>query len=398
MTLATGRDYLAIPGPSVMPDRVLRAMHRAAPNIYEGELVDMVPELVDGLKGVARTEGACAIYIGNGHAGWEAAISNVFSRRDQALVCATGAFAHGWGEMAARMGVGVEVLDFGRQSAVDPARLKERLAADREARIKAVMAVQVDTATSVRTDIAALRDAIDAAGHPALLMVDCIACLACDVFEMDAWGCDVMVTGCQKGLMVPPGLAFVYFNAHANAAREAADCVTSYWDWRPRVAPETFYQYFCGTAPTHHLYGLREALSMIEEEGLAAVWARHERIARAVWAAVEAWAAAGALRLNVAEPEIRSHAVTTVRTSPEHSRKLRTWVRQSADLTLGKPIGMADAEDPEGDSAFRIGHMGHLNAHMIMGALGAIEAGLKACDIPHGSGALGAAAEVLSRP
>ncbi len=398
MTLQTGRDYLAIPGPSVMPDRVLRAMHRAAPNIYEGELVDMVPGLLAGLKRVARTEGDCAIYIGNGHAGWEAAISNVFSRGDRALVCATGAFAHGWGEMATRMGVEIEVLEFGRQSAVDPAQLTARLAADPEGRIKAVMAVQVDTATSVRTDIAALRAAIDAAQHPALLMADCIACLACDVFEMDAWGCDVMVAGCQKGLMVPPGLAFVYFSARADAARETANCVTAYWDWRPRVAPDVFYNYFCGTAPTHHLYGLREALSMIEDEGIEAVWARHARIARAVWAAVEAWGEGGTVRLNAADPAIRSHAVTTVRAAPEQARQLRRWVRENAGLTLGKPIGMVSEDDPGGDGAFRIGHMGHLNAHMIMGALGAIEAGLTACEIPHGDGALSAAAGVLSRP
>jgi alanine-glyoxylate transaminase/serine-glyoxylate transaminase/serine-pyruvate transaminase len=183
--------------------------------------------------------------------------------------------------MAAAMGVDCQIIDFGQQSDIDMARVAEALAADREHRIKAVMAVQVDTSTSVKNDIADLRRALDAIDHPALLFADCIACLACDEFHMDDWGVDVMVTGSQKGLMTPPGMGFVFFNDKADGARSHANLVTPYWDWRPRMAPEEFYRYFNGTAPTHHLYGLRVALDMIlTEEGLENVWHRHAVLAR----------------------------------------------------------------------------------------------------------------------
>ncbi len=396
MTLANGRQYLAIPGPSVMPDRVLRAMHRASPNIYHGELVEMVPTIVRDLKAVARTGHDVAIYISNGHGAWEAALSNVFSRGDKVLALATGRFTLGWSEMARKMGIDVEVMDFGRRSDIDMGRVAERLEADKEREIRAIICVQVDTASSVRNDIPALRATLDAAGHPALLMVDCIACLACDRFEMDAWGVDVMVTGSQKGLMTPPGLGFVFFNDKADGVRETADCVTHYWDWRPRVDPAGFYQYFDGTAPTHHLYGLREALDMIAEEGLEAIWARHATLARAVWAACEVWGQGGPLELNIAERSKRSHAVSAVRIGAPHGTALRTWVEERAGLTLGIGLGMETPEDPKSDGFFRIGHMGHVNAHMVMGALGSIAGALKALGIPHGAGALEAAAEVIS--
>ncbi len=396
MTLGHGRHYLAIPGPSVMPDRVLRAMHRAAPNIYHGELVDMVPGLVEDLKTVAQTGHHCAMYIANGHGVWEAAISNVFSRDETALVLATGRFAEGWAEMARRMGVNAEVVDFGKRSAIDVARVEDILAADTAHRIKAVMTVQVDTSTSIRNDIKELRGALDGNSHPALLMVDCIACLACDRFDMDGWGVDVMVTGCQKGLMTPPGMGFVYFNDKADAARDNANCVTHYWDWRPRMSPEDFYQYFDGTAPTHHLYGLREALDMILEEGLEAVLSRHATLARAIWAAFETWGETGPLELNVTDPERRSHAVTSVRAGGPQGTELRKWVENRAGLTLGIGLGMADSRDPEWHHFFRVGHMGHVNAQMIMGALGAIEAGMTAVGLPFSKGGLSAAAEVLS--
>ena len=396
MSLAAGTHYLAIPGPSVIPDAVLRAMHRPAPNIYTGELHEVVDSLLPDLRAVARTEHQVAVYIANGHGAWEAALANVFSRGDRALSLATGVFAHGWADMAEQMGIAVDRLDFGRRAALDPARVEEALAADTAHEIRAVLCVQVDTATSVRNDIAALRDAIDRAGHPALLMVDCIACLGCDPFEMDAWGVDVMVTGSQKGLMTPPGLGFVFFNARADAARERADCVTRYWDWRPRVEPDGFYQYFCGTAPTHHLYGLRAALDLMKEEGLERIWARHERLARAIWAAVDAWGQGGPLELNIPEPALRSTAVTALRIGAPHGTALRNWVSEKAGVTLGIGLGMATRDDPNSDGFFRIGHMGHVNAQMVMGALGSIGAGLAALGVPHGRGALDAAAAVLA--
>ena len=270
MSLSHGRAYLAIPGPSVIPDAVLRAMHRASPNIYEGELHDLTHSIVPDLKAIAMTDGQVAIYIGNGHAAWEAALSNVLSKGDTVLVLATGRFCIGWGEMAAGMGALVETIDYGAQAPIDLTLVEEALAADTAGRIKAVLAVHVDTSTSVKNDIAGLRATMDRVGHPALLLADCIASLGCDRFEMDAWGIDVMVSGCQKGLMTPAGMSFVWYNAKADAAR--GDCVTSYWDWRPRTDPEMYYQYFDGTAPTHHLYGLRTALDMIKAEGLEAVF------------------------------------------------------------------------------------------------------------------------------
>jgi alanine-glyoxylate transaminase/serine-glyoxylate transaminase/serine-pyruvate transaminase len=396
MSLAIGREFLAIPGPSVIPDAVIQAMARPAVNIYEGELEAITDTALVDLRKIARTTGLPCIYIANGHGAWEAALANVFSRGDRALALATGVFAHGWADMAEQMGIAVDRLDFGRRAALDPAQVEEALAADTAHEIRAVLCVQVDTATSVRNDIAALRDAIDRAGHPALLMVDCIACLGCDPFEMDAWGVDVMVTGSQKGLMTPPGLGFVFFNARADAARERADCVTRYWDWRPRVEPEGFYQYFCGTAPTHHLYGLRAALDLMKEEGLERIWARHERLARAIWAAVDAWGQGGPLELNIPEPALRSTAVTALRIGAPHGTALRNWVSEKAGVTLGIGLGMATRDDPNSDGFFRIGHMGHVNAQMVMGALGSIGAGLAALGVPHGRGALDAAAAVLA--
>lgn len=208
MSLSFGRDLVAIPGPSVIPDRVLSAMHRASPNIYEGEIVDLTLSILADLARLAETSGDAVMYICNGHGAWEAAIANTLAPGDTALVLATGRFGLGWAEMAQAMGVEVEVMDFGFREAADPARLEERLAADKEHRIRAVLTVQTDTASSVTNDIPALRHAIDAANHPALFMVDAIACFGCEPMRMDDWGVDVMVAGCQKGLMTPPGLAF----------------------------------------------------------------------------------------------------------------------------------------------------------------------------------------------
>jgi len=396
MTLSNGRHYLAIPGPSVIPDRVLNAMHRAAPNIYAGELVDMMPGIVTDLKAIARTRHHCAIYIANGHGAWEAAVANVFSRGDKALVLATGRFAHGWSDVARKMGVDCEIIDYGKRAAIDMAHFAAALAADTDHRIKAVMAVQVDTSTSVRNDVAALRATLDAAGHPAILMIDCIACLACDDFRMDDWGVDVMVAACQKGLMVPPGLGFVFFNDRADAVRETADLASHYWDWRPRAQAQELWQFFDGTAPTHHLYGLRAALDMIAEEGLDNVHARHATLARAIWAAFETWNSAGPLELNITDPALRSHAVTALRIGAPHGDRLREWTIANAGVTLGIGLGMVDLDDRGASGFFRVGHMGHVNAHMVLGVLGSIDAGLKSLGIPHGKGALEAASAVCA--
>ncbi|WP_109463944.1 pyridoxal-phosphate-dependent aminotransferase family protein [Albibacillus kandeliae] len=396
LTLAQGRTYLAIPGPSVIPDAVLSAMHQAAPNIYEGDLVDMTFGMMPDLKRVARTNQHAAFYIANGHGAWEAALSNVIAPGERILVPATGRFAHGWADMAAGLGAAAEIIDFGRAGPFDPARVHEALVADKAHGIKAVLATHVDTSTSVRNDIAALRRAMDESGHPALLMVDCIASLGCDVFEMDAWGVDVMVAACQKGLMVPPGMSFVFFSDKAAEVRDRMPRVSRYWDWKPRSNPQEFYQFSGGTAPTHHLLGLRAALDLIHAEGLEHVWARHERLAQAIWAACEAWSQEGPLALNIKDRSLRSHAVTALRIGAPHGTALREWVTKNVGLTLGIGLGMAERDDPAWHGFFRIGHMGHVNGQMILGLLGSIEAGLTALDIPHGKGGLEAAAKVIS--
>lgn len=389
MSLSNGRHYLAIPGPSVMPDAVLQAMHRASPNIYEGELHDLTYSLLPDLKAVARTAHNVAIYIGNGHAAWEAALANTVSPGDRVLVLATGRFCVGWGEMAKGIGAEVQTIDYGEEADIDLALVADALAADTDHRIKAVLAVHVDTSTSVKNDINGLRGVLDAVHHPALLMADCIASLGCDPFEMDEWGVDVMVAACQKGLMTPAGISFVYFNDKADAARGSS--VTSYWDWRPRTRPEGYWQLFDGTAPTHHLYGLRAALDMIADEGLDHIWQRHSTLARVIWAAFDCWSTSGTIQLNIADPAKRSHAVTAIGTGPGDGTRLRQWCEREAGLTLGIGLGREPADD-----WFRIGHMGHVNAHMIMGALGTVQAGLLSLDIDHGAGALDAAAAVIA--
>ncbi|MAU52019.1 MAG: aminotransferase [Roseovarius sp.] len=397
MSLANGRAYLAIPGPSVMPEEVLRAMNRSAPNIYEGELVEMTAGLIPDLRDVARTRGRVAIYICNGHGTWEAALANTLAPGERVLVPATGRFGHGWAEVARCQGIEVEMLDFGKRAAVDLGRVEAALRADTGHAIRAVLATHVDTSTSVRNDIRGLRDVLDATGHPALLMADCIASLACDRFEMDAWGVDVTVAASQKGLMVPPGLGFVWFSEKAAEARRRLGPIPRYWDWTQRAEPEMFYQYFGGTAPTHHLYGLRAALDLIRDEGMEAIWDRHETLARAIWAACETWGTDGPLEMNVTDPALRSHAVTALRIGAPHGSALRQWVQDNAGVTLGIGLGMAEPGDPAWHGFFRIGHMGHVNAHMILGALGAIEAGLVALNIPHGTGGLSRAATAIAQ-
>jgi alanine-glyoxylate transaminase/serine-glyoxylate transaminase/serine-pyruvate transaminase len=251
----------------------------------------------------------------------------------------------------------------------------------------------VDTASSATNDIPAMRAAIDAAGHGALFMVDCIACLGSVPFEFDAWNVDVLVAGSQKGLMTPPGIAFVWMSDRAWAGQ--GDLVTSYWDWKPRAEPEMFYQRFCGTAPTHHLFGLREALTiLLDEEGLENAWARHRIMGDAVRACVEGWASgatnAGGVGFQVAQAEARSDVVTTISAKGFDPDAMRKYAEAEMGVTLGVGLGRF------GGTAFRIGHMGWLNPPMILGTLGSTEAALRAFGVPIGSG-LEAAAQVVAR-
>ena len=388
---ANGLPYLAIPGPSVMPERVLRAMHRSAPKIYTGDLHDVTRSLFPDLKAVAGTKHNVAIYIANGHGVWEAALSNVIGEGDTVLVLATGRFCVGWGEMADSLGATVETIDFGDSDAVDLTQVEAALRADTDGKIKAILTVLVDTSTGVLNDIKGLRGVLDKVGHDALLMCDCIASLGCDEYHMDDWGVDITVAASQKGLMTPPGIGFVWFNDKADRVRGDMKRVSRYWDWRPRATGDEYWQFFDGTAPTHHIYGLREALDMINEEGLRNVWARHEGLAQAIWAAIDVWSSDGPMEINVADTAARSRAVTSLRLDEGQGDALREWCENVMGVTLGIGLGRTPAS-----AFFRLGHMGHVNGHMVLGFLGTIDAGLKALDIPHGKGALEAASVVLA--
>jgi len=379
MTVAKGREFLSIPGPTNVPDAVLAAMQRPAIDIYSGEMIGITDSCLTDLKTLFRTAGRTYIYAANGHGGWEAAASNVLSRGDTVLVLESGRFALGWGEMAKMMGVEVEVLKGDWRRAVDPAAVTERLKRDKTHAIKALLIAQIDTASGVANDIAAIRRAIDAAKHPALLMVDCVASLGCMPFDMDGWGVDVAMAGSQKGLMTPPGLAFVAANDKARKLHESAGLRTLYWDWTFREG-EVHYQKYCGTPPEHLLFGLRKAFDMLKEEGLTAAIRRHELLAEATRSAVAKWAEGQVLAFNITDPAER-----------RDPQPLLDYTRDKCGVVLGVGLGELDGK------AVRIAHMGHTNAPMVLGTLGAVEMGLKALGIPHGSGGVQAAVEYLGR-
>lgn len=391
MTVRNGREFLSIPGPTSIPDEVLAAMHRPAVDIYSGELLEITSSCLADLRRVFGTAGKTYIYAANGHGAWEAALANVLSRGERVLVACSGRFARGWGEMASALGLEVEAVASDGRSAIDPEAVESRLRKDRQGRIKAVLAVQIDTASGAASDIAALRAAIDAAGHDALLMVDTIASLAIMPFEMDAWRVDVSVAGSQKGLMMPPGLSFVAASDKAREVHRSANLCTRYWDWTAREG-EVHYQKYCGTPPEHLLFGLRKSLDMLLEEGLDQVIRRHALLAEATRRAVGVWSEGQVLEFNVIDPAARSNSVTPVvlRDGRDPAPLLR-YCRERCGVVLGIGIGELDGK------AFRIAHMGHLNAPMILGTLGVIEVGLGALGIPHGSGGTQAAVDWLAK-
>ena len=389
MVVRAGREFLAIPGPTTIPDEVLRAMHRPAVDIYAGPLIELTQSLLADLRRVFRTEGHTYIYIANGHGAWEAALTNVLSRGDKVLVLDSGRFAVGWGNAAAGLGAAVEVLPGDWRRAVRPGEVEARLKADKTGEIKAVLVVQIDTASGVVNDIAAIAQAIRAARHDALLLVDVVASLGCMPFEMDGWGVDVAVAGSQKGLMTPPGLGFTAAGERARAAHAKANLRTPYWDWTAREGRE-HYQVYAGTAPEHHLFALRQALDMLFEETPEAAFRRHQLLAEAVRRAVGVWASKErGLAFNVIEPAERSNTVTTVLTPGGDPEKLRAYCHTKCGVVLGRGIGDLSGK------AFRIAHMGHVNAPMILGTLGVVDMALQALRIPHGAGGVQAAAEWL---
>ncbi|MDB5625964.1 MAG: aminotransferase class V-fold PLP-dependent enzyme [Tardiphaga sp.] len=391
MVVRAGREFLAIPGPTTMPDEVLRAMHRPAMDIYSPALEEMTASIQRDLSTLFATKARSYVYIANGHGAWEAALTNVLSRGDKVLVLESGRFAIGWGAAASAMGVEVEILKGSWSHAVRPAEVEARLRADTQREIKAILVVQIDTASGVVNDIEAIGRAIKAAKHDALFMVDAVASLGCMPFEMDAWGIDVAMSGSQKGMMAPPGLAFVAANDRARDIHTRAGLRTPYWDWTEREGAE-HYKKYAGTAPVHLLFALRCAMDLLFEEGLEAAALRHRLLAEAVRRAVGTWAQGGVLGFNIAEARERSDTVTTVTMAKGSDPvALQRYCNEKCGVVLGTGIG-----DLLGQ-AFRIAHMGHVNAPMILGTLGVIEMALTALRIPHGAGGVDAAVTYLGQ-
>lgn len=388
--LQRGRIFLATPGPTNVPDRVLRAMHRAAEDFAAPPFSAVARSCLDDLGRVFRTAGEVFCFIGNGHAAWEVPLVNLLEPGDRVLAPITGRFSQSWAEMAEKLGLVTERLDLPRDRPVDPAAIEAALAADKGQRIKAVLAVHNENATGIVSDMAAIRGAIDAAGHPALFMVDAISSLAIEPFAMDDWGIDCALTASQKGLMLPPGLCFVAMNDSALAITERCTHPRRYFDVAFRRGQQS-YQWFHGTPPLQQIWGLRESLDMLFEEGLEAVIARHARLADAVRACVGRWTEAGALSFHCPVPEARSNAVTTIRTAPGiDPDAMRRLARDRYMTPLGAGLGDLDG------TAFRIGHLGDLNEPMILGTLATVELALRRSGIACGEGGLAAAIESLA--
>ncbi|HEX6214898.1 MAG TPA: aminotransferase class V-fold PLP-dependent enzyme [Vicinamibacterales bacterium] len=388
MSVAAGREFLAIPGPTVIPDAVLAAMHRPAVDIYAGPLVALTASLLADLQKIFRTQGNTYIYAANGHGAWEAALTNVLSRGDKVLVLESGRFAIGWGEQARMLGCEVEVLHAEPRRAVQAEAVAAKLKQD--SGIKAVLVTQIDTASGVVNDIKAIGEAVRATRHQALLMVDTVASLGCMPFEMDAWGVDVAVAGSQKGLMTPPGLGFAAASSRARTAHRTAGLRTPYWDWTFRDG-DVHYHKYCGTPPEQLLFGLRAALDLMFAEGLDNVFRRHRLLAEATRRAVGVWAEGQAIGFNIAEPLERSDTVTAIAARDGIDvQPLADYCANQCGVVLGRALGALEGK------GFRIAHMGHVNAPMVLGTLGVVEMGLAALRIPHGKGGTAAAIEYLA--
>ncbi len=369
----------------------MNAMNRQ-PIDYSGpEFMKIATGCLDDLPQLFRTESPVFVYSANGHGAWEAALCNTLSPGDKVLGPECGVFALSWAEMAEALGAEVEIVPGDWRHAFDLELVRERLAADSSHAIKAVLAVHTDTASGVTSDIPGLRRVLDELGHPALLMVDTIASLTTTDYRMDDWGVDVTVAACQKGLMMPPGLSFTAVGPRGLEASQVATTPRRYWDWRLRYDTDHFYKRFCGTAAELLIFGLREAIDLIMEEGLDACARRHARLAAAVHRAVEVWGRAGALELNALVPGDRANAVTTVRVADDvDAHGIRRLCRDRYDVALGGGLGKMDGR------AFRIGHMGWVNEATLLGALGTVELSLKVLGVPHESGGVEAAVASLS--
>lgn len=390
MTTRPGRQFLQVPGPTNIPDRILNAMHRPAMDFAGPGFMDIAIECFEQIKPLFGTAGEVFFYTASGHGAWEAAYVNLFEAGDTVLMPETGRFSLTWGEMARSFGVRIETVPNDWRTAIDTNALEDILRRDTGHRIKAVLAVHTETATGVTSDVQAMRAAIDAAGHPALLVIDAIASFMTTPLPMDDWGVDVVIAACQKGLMMPPGLSFTAVGPKALAATKSVRTHRDYWSWDARLGMEQ-YRRFCGTAPEHLIFGLREAITMLNEWGLDAVFARHARLAGAVQAAVGEWARGGALDFNAIRPMERSTSLTVVRrTDNGDAEEVRQTAREVFDVAVGGGLSHLAGK------VFRIGHMGDLNDPMILGALAGIEAALVQTAVAHESGLKAATAHLAA--
>ena len=385
MAYASGRHFLQIPGPTNVPDRVLRAIDGATIDHRGPVFQKLGQEVLAGLKHVFKTKSAVVIFPASGTGAWEAALVNALSPGDRVLMCETGHFATLWHSMSKKLGLMPEFITGDWRHGADPAAIEARLAEDKKHEIKAVCVVHNETSTGVTSRIADARKAIDRTGHPALYMVDTISSLASIDYRHDEWGVDVTVAGSQKGLMLPPGLSFNAVGDKALAASKTSRLPKSYWSWEDMLGPNKngFFPY---TPATNLLYGLRESLDMLLEEGLDNVFKRHDRHAEATRRAVRAWN----LEILCLNPAEYSSALTAV-LMPEGQDEaaFRKVVLDNFNMSLGSGLGKVAGK------VFRIGHLGDFNDLMLAGTLAGVEMGLALAGVPHKKGGTDAAMEFL---
>ena len=386
MSTPAGRHFLQIPGPTNVPDRVLRAMDMPTIDHRGPEFAQLTLEIVQGLKQVFKTSAEIVIYPASGTGAWEAALVNTLSPGDKVLMFETGHFATLWQGIASDLGLDVEFVAGDWRHGVDPAEVEARLNADKNHQIKAVMVVHNETSTGVTSRIAEIRKAIDNAAHPALFMVDVISSLGSIDYRHDEWGVDVTVAGSQKGLMLPPGLSFNAISARALQAAKTATLPAAYWSWQPMInAIKTGY--FPYTPATNLLYALREALQMLHEEGLDKVFARHRRHGEATRRAVRAWG----LEILCLNPDEYSAALTAILVPDGHDADhLRKVILDRFNMSLGTGLARVQGR------VFRIGHLGDYNDLMLAGTLSGVEMGLAAAGIPFTRGGINAALDYLA--
>lgn len=387
--IARGRQFFANPGPTNIPDSILKAVAHVSIDFNDPAFLTVYDETVAGLKRILRTQHDIFLYTGSGHAAWEAALVNLFSPGDTLLMIETGHFSESWGKMAKDFGLEVRTLPADWRRGADVAALRAVLAEDTAHAIKAVCAVQNETATGMELPLTDVRAALEAAGHPALLLVDTISSLGSIDFRMDEWGVDVAVGGSQKGLMLPTGLSFTGVSPKAMEAHKASELPKSYLHWTNMLARR--HKSFIGTVPTSLFYGLQESIRLLEDEGLDAVFARHARLAEAVRRCVRHWSGNNGPSLFCENPERYSNSVTAVLMPDGHDAEA---VRRIALGTFNVSLG--GGLNKLGGKVFRIGHLGDLNEPMILGTLATVEASLRLAGVPHASGGTQAAIDYLA--